>query len=298
MSHNADEVVEIFQCAAEENQVSPMRVQQVVHLPEEGEVFIAGDLHDHRRNLEKLLYAVDLENNPQRQLVLQEIVHGPHWDDGGCEGSWESLLKVADLKCKYPHQVHFLMANHDLAQIHGEGIMKGGQSACGAFNKAIKRDFPGQTGIVQAAITEFLLTFPLAIRSANGLLFTHSVPQDAEVPVFDYTVFDRALVGADYQRKIGPVYQLIWGRRTTPAMVEMFLDHMGAKLSVVGHQTQEMGFALNGTRQLIIASEHNQGVFLRASLSAELDMDVLVGGLAKFVSVDISSREEMEVAGE
>jgi hypothetical protein len=32
MDYNADEVVEIFQCAAEENLISPMRNQQVVHL--------------------------------------------------------------------------------------------------------------------------------------------------------------------------------------------------------------------------------------------------------------------------
>ena len=79
MGYNADEVVEIFQCAAEENQISPMRNQQVVHLPDQGDLYIAGDLHDHRRNLEKLLYTVDLANNPDRQLIIQEVIHGAHW---------------------------------------------------------------------------------------------------------------------------------------------------------------------------------------------------------------------------
>src|ERR1700728_857312 len=109
MVTNADEIVEIFACAAEENSISPMRVEQVVHLPAEGEVWIAGDLHDHRRNLEKLLYSIDLDNNPHRQLIFQEVIHGDHWDANGAEGSWETLLKVADLKCRLPHQVHFLM---------------------------------------------------------------------------------------------------------------------------------------------------------------------------------------------
>ncbi len=292
MAYHVDETVEIFQCAAEENLISPLRVQQVVHLPAEGEVFVAGDLHDHRRNLEKLLYAVDLPNNPQRQLVLQEVVHGHHWDETGAEGSWTTLLQIADLKCKYPHQVHFLMANHDLAQIHGEGIMKGGESVCKAFNKGVRRDFGDRWGPVQAAITEFLLSFPLAIRSANGLLFTHSVPTDIEIPKYDYTVFDRALAGPDYQRKTGPVYQLIWGRRTTPPMVEQFLTAMNAQLSVVGHQPQDTGYTLNGDRQLIIASDHNQGVFLRASLCDPLDMDTLVAGLTKFVAVSMETLDD------
>ena len=292
MAFNSDEVIETFQCAAEENQVSSVRVQQVVHLPAEGELWIAGDLHDHRRNLEKLLYAIDLPNNPQRQLILQEVVHGDHWDQNGAEGSWETLLKIADLKCKFPRQVHFLLANHDLAQIHGEGIMKGGQSVCAAFNKGVKRDFGGQSGVAQAAITEFLLSFPLAIRSSNGLFFSHSVPADNEVANFDYTVFDRTLTGADYQRKIGPVYQLIWGRRTTPPFVDLFLEKVGAQLIVTGHQPQEMGWAANGfEHHLIIASDHNQGVFVRASLSDPLDINALVSGMTKFVAVALPSAE-------
>jgi len=291
MSFNPDEIVEVFQCAAEENQMSPLRAQQVVHLPTEGEVWIAGDLHDHRRNLEKLLFAIDLVNNPQRQLILQEVVHGDHWDPNGAEGSWETLARIADLKCRFPRQVHFLLANHDLAQIHGEGIMKGGQSVCAAFNKGVKRDFGGQAGVAQAAITEFLLSFPLAIRTSNGLFFSHSVPADSEIPNYDYTVFDRELTGIDYQRKTGPVYQLIWGRRTTPPFVDLFLERVGAKLSVTGHQPQETGFTTNGEHQLIIASDHNQGVFLRASLSEPLDINILVGGLTKFVSVELPSAE-------
>lgn len=293
MGHNPEEVVEIFQCAAEESTISPMRQQQVVHLPTEGTLFVSGDLHDHRRNLEKLLSVADIENHPEHQLLLQEVVHGPHWDASGAEGSWETLLKVADLKCRFPKQVHFLLANHDLAQIHGEGIMKGGESVCKAFNKAVRRDFGERSGVVQAAITEFLLSFPLAIRTSNGLLFTHSVPADHEIPEFDYTVFDRALVGADYQRRIGPVYQLIWGRRTTPPFIDQFLDRLGAKLSVVGHQPQDMGFARNGERQLIIASDHSQGVYLQASLSDPLDLETLVSGLTKFVAIDLPVVQEL-----
>lgn len=287
MAHNADQVTEVFACAAEENQISSLRHEQLVELPGEGDVWIAGDLHDHRRNFEKLLYRADLPNNPYRHLILQEIVHGDHWDENGAEGSWETLLHAASLKCDYPKQVHFLLANHDLAQIHGEGIMKAGQSVCAAFNKGVRRDFGGRSGVVQAAITEFLLSFPLAARTQNGLFFSHSVPTDAEVPVYDYGVFNRPLTGADYQRRTGPVYQLIWGRRTSPAMVEQFLEKVGAKLIVTGHQPQEMGYATNGEHHLIIASDHNQGVYLRASLANPLDMDTLLAGLVKFVSVEL-----------
>ena len=115
--------------------LSSLRKEQVVKLPA-GEVWIAGDIHDHRNNFRKLIAAADLGNNPQRHLILQELIHGDHYDEKGAEDSWEMLYKAAELKCDFPQQVHFLFANHDLAQIHGEGIMKAGLSVCEAFTPA------------------------------------------------------------------------------------------------------------------------------------------------------------------
>ena len=136
---NADQVVETFGAAGDENKLSPLRVEQVVNLPADGEVWMTGDIHDNRTNFSKLLAAADLENQPQRHLVLHELIHGDHFDPKGAEDSWRMLYQAAELKCNHPNQVHFLLANHDLAQIHGEGIMKAGLSVCEAFNIAIKR---------------------------------------------------------------------------------------------------------------------------------------------------------------
>jgi hypothetical protein len=285
MLTQADQVIETFGAAAEENQVSSLRENQVVNLPAEGEIWIAGDLHDHRRNYEKFVRAADLGNNPQRHIVLQELIHGDHYDKNGAEESWKILSQSAELKADFPGQVHFLLANHDLAQVHGEGIMKAGQSVCEAFSAGVKRDFGDRAALVNAAIADFLLSFPLAVRAPNGLLFCHSLPTDEEIPKFDFTVFDRPLTGADYRRRTGPVYQLIWGRKTSPQGAQTFADRMGAKLLVTGHQPQDAGYAVNGDRHLIIASEHNQGVMLALSLSEQYDMEGLLGGMHKFVSI-------------
>jgi hypothetical protein len=287
MPFNAGQVVETFGIATEENQVSPLREQQVIRLPAEGEVWLSADIHDHRRNFEKLIKAADLRNNPQRHLVLQELIHGDHWDADGAEGSWEMLYKAADLKCDFPGQVHFLLANHDLAQIHGEGIMKAGKSVCEAFTAGVMRDFPDGGDEVNVAITEFLLSLPLAIRTPNGLWFSHSLPTDQQVEAFDYTVFDRPLTGADYKRKTGPVYQLIWGRGVTPGSVEKFRERVGAEYVVTGHQPQDMGYGVNGERHLIIASDHSQGVFLPINFAEQYDMQTMVERLTKFVALDV-----------
>jgi hypothetical protein len=55
---------------------------------------------------------------------------------------------------------------------------------------------------------------------------------------------------------------------------------------VTGHQPQDMGYAVNGDRHLIIASDHNQGVVLPLDLSQEYTMDDLVGRLQKFVAME------------
>jgi hypothetical protein len=289
-NYDADQILETFAAAGDENKLSPMRAGQVVTLPEDGEVWMTGDIHDHRTNFKKLLHVADLANNPQRHLILHELIHGDHYDNAGAEDSWHMLYQSAELKCQFPNQVHFLFANHDLAQIHGEGIMKAGLSVCEAFNAAIKRDFGTHATMLTVAITEYLLTIPLAIRCpGNGMFFCHSVPNDEQIKTFDFTVFERdALKPDDYRRRTGPVYQLIWGRKVTPDGVDQFLEKVGASMLVTGHQPQEMGFAVNGEKHLIIASDHNQGVFLPLNLQETADMDTLVSRLRKFVAIDFS----------
>src|SRR3954452_6245441 len=227
---NPDQVVETFSAAADENKLTAIRHEQVVHLPAEGEVWMTGDIHDHRTNFNKLINAADLANNPQRHLILHELIHGDHFDPNGAEDSWKMLYRAAELKCEFPGQVHFLLANHDLAQIHGEGIMKAGLSVCEAFYKGLKRDLPKNYHMVNVAITDFLLSLPLAIRTESGLFFCHSIPNDEQLKTFDFTVFDRPLKAEDYKRRVGPVYQLIWGRNVTPAGAELFAEKLNAKL--------------------------------------------------------------------
>ncbi|MGA2581687.1 MAG: metallophosphoesterase [Tepidisphaeraceae bacterium] len=283
----AEQVIEIFETAGEENKLSAMRSHQVVTLPAEGEVWMTGDIHDHRNNFGKLIRYADLANNPQRHLVLHELIHGDHFDAKGAEDSWQTLYRAAELKCDFSGQVHFLLANHDLAQIHGEGIMKAGLSVCEAFTAGVKRDFGDKHAGVTIAITEFLLSLPLAIRCPNGLFFCHSIPSDNNLETFDFTIFDRDLTGPDYRRRTGPVYQLIWGRNISPEAAGKFADRVGATILVTGHQSQEVGYAVNGDRHLIIASEHNQGVFLPLDLSQTYDMPALVSRLRRFVAIDV-----------
>jgi hypothetical protein len=287
MPKGANEALETLQAATEENQLDSLRRHQVTHLPAEGQVWMTGDIHDHRTNFSKLLRAADLGTNPQRHLILHELIHGEYYDANGAEDSWQTLLGAAELKCDFPGQVHFILANHDLAQIHGEGISKMGLSVCEAFTQGMVRDFPDDHAAINVAVTEFFLSFPLAARTEKGLFFCHSLPTDQQIPEFDYTVFDRELTGEDYKRRTGPAYQLIWGRNMKPDSAAFFAEKVGAKIVITGHQPQESGFAVNGEHHLILASDHSQGVYLPLDLAAEYTMDELVERIEKFVAIEL-----------
>src|SRR5450432_1644338 len=279
MPPDVSEVIETFETAAEENRLSSFRHDQTINLPATGEVWMTGDIHDHRTNFAKLIRHADLAQHPDRHLVLHELIHGDHYDPQGAEDSWQTLYKAAELKCNFSSQVHFLLANHDLAQIQGEGIMKAGLSVCEAFTAGVVRDFGDRGDAINFAISDFLLTLPLAIRCPNGLFFCHSLPTDSQIENFDWTVFDRELGGPDYARRTGPAYQLIWGRNMSSATADKFAEKVGAKMLVTGHQPQDMGYGINGEHHLIIASDHNQGVFLQIDLAREYDMNGLVSSL-------------------
>ena len=287
MSPNAERVVETFQIASDENHSSALRKFNTVILPPEGELWMTGDIHDHRRNFEKVVRHTDLGNHPDRHLVLHELIHGDRFDADGAEDSWQMLFQAAELKADFPEQVHFLLANHDLAQIHGEGIMKAGLSVCEAFSAGVKKHFHNSADRVDAAIKDFLLSLPLAVSAPSaGVFCCHSLPADNQIANFDYTIFNRELAGADYARRTGPVYQLIWGRHMSPQTAAAFADQVGARVVITGHQPQEMGYLVNGERHLIIASDHNQGVYLPIDLSRTYDMESLVDSLRKYVGLE------------
>src|SRR5687767_12343785 len=285
-SLSAERVIEAFQIASEENEINSLREFNLVSLPGEGELWMTGDIHDHRRNYDRITRNADLGNNPQRHLVLHELIHGDRFDASGAEGSWETLYKAAELKCDFPSQVHFLLANHDLAQIHGEGILKAGLSVCEAFSAGVKQAFNNAADKVEIAIKEFLLSLPLGISAPNGIFCCHSLPTDSQIEKFDFNIFHRPLSGPDYARRTGPVYQLIWGRHMSPATAAAFAEKVEAKIIITGHQPQDSGFLVNGPNHLILASDHNQGVFLPIDLSETYDMDMLVSRIQKFAALE------------
>ena len=137
MSPTADHVIETFEQAAEENLDEPLLRFQVINLPDHGELWMSGDLHDHRRNFDKLVRA--RPGQPPRPPP--HPARADPWRPLRCRRLGEQLrmlFHAAELKCDFSNQVHFL-ANHDVAQIHGEGIMKAGLASAKLSRPASRR---------------------------------------------------------------------------------------------------------------------------------------------------------------
>ena len=277
--------IQLCREGAELNRSCRFRKGNIVNLPEMGKVIVAGDLHGHRRNFERIQKLADLENNPWNHVILQEIIHGGPEDDlGGCL-SWQLLFDAIRYKIKFPDQVHILIGNHDTAAICNSAVLKAGKEMNRAMQSAMQRHFEQHYQDVYNAMTDYMLSQPLAIRCANRIWISHSLPTDQFVEDFDLSIFNRTYTLDDIERP-NPVYLLTWGRRHSPEALSRLAEMFDVDAFVLGHQPQEMGWSLTGPNTLIIASEHSFGCLLKF----DLDKPYTAAGLAGCV-IPINSIE-------
>ncbi|MEN8127349.1 MAG: metallophosphoesterase [Planctomycetota bacterium] len=257
--------IQLCREGAELNRSCRFREGNIINLPDRGKVVMAGDLHGHRRNFERIQKLADLKNNPDTHVILQEIIHGgPEDDYGGCL-SWRLLFDVIRYKIEFPNQVHILLGNHDTAAISNSSVLKSGKEMNRAMQSAMRRHFEQHYDEVYAAMTKYMLTQPLAIRCTNHIWLSHSLPADNYVDQFDLSVFNRPYTLDDIE-KPNPVYQMTWGRRHSAESLQRLAEMLDVEVFVLGHQPQESGWALVAPNTLIIASEHNFGCLLQFDL--------------------------------
>jgi hypothetical protein len=277
-------VTNILNAGTRLNQQEPLRNGNVISLPGMGDLIVAGDLHNHHRNFERVKTAANLEKNPQRHVILQEIVHGGALGQDGGDHSLDMLLDAITWAEKFPGQVHFLLANHDLAQVQGQPIMKDGYDLTDRFTRYFKTRAGGDYGNAQAAFRNFFMSMPLAALTFNGILLTHSLPGPRDLATFDSTILRRELLEADYARN-GSVYQLIWGRGQTPEVLATLSKAWWSELFICGHQAQDTGYGILAGRLLVLDSSHNHGTYLKIDLTRPYTLDELAAAVKPLASV-------------
>ena len=267
------------------NKSCKYRQGSLICLPEAGRVIVSGDLHGNRRNFDRIVTYADLENNPDTHVILQEIVHGGPEDNlGGCL-SYQLLLQALEYKLEYPEQVHILLGNHDTAVITNSSVLKAGKEMNEAMRSAMKRQFEEHFGNVQDSLVEYLMSQPLAVRTANGIWISHSLPADRYVDSFDPEIFSRDFTLEDIQRP-NPVYNFTWGRRHSQDALNKMAQMLNVDVFILGHQPQESGWSIAGENAIILASEHAHGCILEFDLAKKYTAEELSLGIKLLAAIE------------
>jgi predicted phosphodiesterase len=277
-------VIDLLKYAVEANNTDGFRRGNLIILPANGSLVITGDIHGHRRNFEKIVTFADLDNNPDRHVILQEIIHGGPEDPQRCCLSYQLLFDVARYKRSFPNQVHIVMGNHDTAFIINSEIMKDGKEMNRSMCMALRREFQQDCGEVELAIRQFLLSQPLAVRCDNRIWISHSLPSDRFVDRFDQQLFDRELKINDC-KKPGTAYLLTWGRNHSQPTLDKMAKLCDVDLFILGHQAQEQGWNQAGKNLIIIASDHNHGCLLSINLAKSYTIEQLIDSIVPLASI-------------
>jgi len=270
---SADSVIEALRAGAAANYSAACRRGSIDYITAPGRLIATGDLHDNPVNYEALLRLAGMDRDrgagdPPSHLTLHEIIHGERLING-MDLSYRMLVRVALLKARFPEHVHVLLGNHELAQMLRSGIVKDGVRSVEAFTAGVEYVFGDDTERVEAEVSAFVRSMPLALRvhTARGdILCSHSLPPAAVMNRFDTSVLSRELTDDDYAPRQGAAHLMVWGRGYDAEGLEDLVEAWGVYLFIVGHEKATEGAKFVPPNALILNSDHDQGVYLPLDL--------------------------------
>lgn len=271
-------VIETIRKATEANENTLGREGNVVTITREmaDEVMITADLHGHRKNFNNIKKLADLDRRPRRHLILQEVCHGgpTYPTNGGCM-SHGMLEDVAKLKVAHPDRVHFLLSNHELAELTDYPIIKGKKMLNLLFRLGIQEMYGAAAERVREAYNEFIRSCPLAVRLPGDVFVCHSLPERSDQRSFDRSVFFRPWEAADLIEH-GPVFDLVWGRDYRIENARAFSKLVGAKVFIHGHEPCPQGYSAPNDMQIILDCCGDPACYLTVPTDRELGHAELV----------------------
>jgi len=230
----------------------PSRRGRFVHLQEASGVLVVGDLHGNVENFRLLLERAQLQMNPRRHLVVQELVHGRHRYPAGGDKSHQLVDLLAALKCQYPLQVHVLLGNHELSQWTRQAIAKADDELNALFREGVATAYGPQARQIYEAYGELFASVPIAIQTPNRVFLSHSLPSAGQLARFDPAALARDSSGANDLRRGGSIHALLWGRDTSRENAAHFLHKVDADFMITGHIACAEGYLVPNDWQIIL----------------------------------------------
>ena len=242
------------------------------------EVMVVGDLHGNIPAFRHVLKRADLAQNPRRHLVLQELIHGYRYypDDAG-DKSHQLVDVVSALKCQFPDRVHLILGNHELSEMTGRPIAKGGVALNALFRQGIDTAYGRAGESIFQAYLDLFAALPLAVRTPNRVFLCHTIPDPLDLDVFDASIFEAETWTDEAMARHGAVYALTWGRSTDPENVDRFAALVDADWFITGHQPCDDGFRQANHRQIIIDGTDPYPAYCLFSAKDTVTVESLLG---------------------
>lgn len=284
MAITTDNIINALRQATHANRADACRRGNLIECNPPGDVIMTGDLHGNRRNFEKLLNFADLENNPHRHLILHEMLHCAESDIPNQCHSYQLIAHAAEMKARFPDQIHIILGNHAMAQVSRDEVLKNGQPMVRALNAGICAAFAEQAGDVIHALDDFILSMPLAVRTANRVWMSHSLPATRNIPKFNNDIFQAALDLEDMKNNLS-LHALTWDRAHCPEGLAELRRLWDVDLFIIGHKPQDQGCAREHNELIILASDHAHGCFLPFDLDQTYTPDELYGQIRSLAAL-------------
>jgi hypothetical protein len=145
-----------------------------------------------------------------------------------------------------------LLGNHELAQASRLPIWKGDTDLTEAFRRGTQAAYGPRAGEVYAAYEEIFAVSPAALRTANRVFLSHSLPAANRLAAFDLAALERDVSTPADLAAGGSIYSLLWGRDSRPEHVAEFLARVDADLLITGHLGCDRGFDWPNDRQIVL----------------------------------------------
>ena len=281
---HAGEVIDLFHEAARANLAAACRQGSIDLIRPPGLLIATGDLHDNPFHMARVVELARLEEVAGREgtegdgggaapsslphATFHEVIHSDRLLNG-LDLSYRALARIAQLKLGAPERVHTLLANHELAQIVGAGIVKDGVKCVEAFNDGLGYVFGDDWERVSEAIGVFIRSMPLALRCVTprgDVLCAHSLPGLGSMGRFDATILSRELTEEDYTPRVGSAHLMVWGRGYDAEQLEDLVERWGVNLFILGHEKADRGWLLIPPCAVVLNSDHELGAYLPVEL--------------------------------
>ena len=246
-----DNIVATFDRAADANRQTPGRRGSVVALTPKlpTRSMITGDIHGHRRNFNLIRRLAALDRHG-RHLVLQEVCHGgpSYRQNGGCM-SHTILEDVAALKVQYPERVHFILGNHELAEMTDYPIQKNRLLLNCSFGWGCSR-CTGRPRRRSARRFAILVDLPVGGPTAAGNVRLSQPARGRRRRGFDPVGPRRTSPPADCWNK--RTFFGCSGAATTAAERPGVCGAGGGQIPITGHEPCQEGFVAPNDLQIIL----------------------------------------------